>query len=30
MAKVAEGLIIKLDAQFPEQVIMDAMGILYP
>jgi hypothetical protein len=30
MAKALEGLIVKLNAQFPKQVIMDAMGIVYP
>jgi hypothetical protein len=30
MAKATEGLIVKLDAQFLEQAIMDAMGIVYP
>jgi hypothetical protein len=30
MAKAMKGLIIKSDAQFPEQAIMDAMGIVYP
>jgi hypothetical protein len=30
MAKVAEDLIVGLDAQFPKQAVMDAMGIVYP
>jgi hypothetical protein len=30
MAKVVEGLIVELDAQFPKQGVMDAMGIVYP
>jgi len=30
MAKAAKGLIVELDTQFPEQAIMDAMGIIYP
>jgi hypothetical protein len=30
MAKAMDGLIVNLNAQFPEQVIMDVMGIVYP
>jgi hypothetical protein len=30
MAEAVEGLIAKLDAWFLEQVVMDAMGIVYP
>jgi hypothetical protein len=30
MADVAKGLITELDARFPKQAIMDAMGIVYP
>jgi hypothetical protein len=30
MAKVAEDLIVGLDAQFLKQAVMDAMGIVYP
>jgi hypothetical protein len=30
MAKVVEGLIAKLDAQFPKQAIVDVAGIVYP
>jgi hypothetical protein len=30
MVKATKGLIVKLDAQFPEQAIIDAMGIVYP
>ncbi len=30
MAKVAEGLITKLDARFLEQGVMDVMKIVYP
>jgi hypothetical protein len=30
MAKAVEGLIVKLDARFLEQAIMDVMGIVYP
>jgi hypothetical protein len=30
MADVAKGSITELDAQFLEQAIMDAMGIIYP
>jgi len=30
MVKVVEGLIVKLDAQFLEQAIVDAMEIVYP
>jgi hypothetical protein len=30
MAKVVEGLIVELDAQFLEQAIMDAMEIVHP
>jgi hypothetical protein len=30
MAKVVEGLIVKLNACFFEQSILDAMGIVYP
>jgi hypothetical protein len=30
MAEAVKGLIVKLDAQFLEQVVMDAMGIVYP
>jgi hypothetical protein len=30
MAKVAKDLIVGLDAQFPKQAVMDAMGIVYP
>jgi hypothetical protein len=30
MAEIAEGLIVELDARFPEQGIMDVMGIVYP
>jgi hypothetical protein len=30
MAKAVEDLIVGLDAQFPRQVVMDAMGIVYP
>jgi hypothetical protein len=28
--KVVEGWIVKLDARFIEQAVMDAMGIIYP
>jgi hypothetical protein len=30
LVEATKGLIIELDAQFPEQAIMDAMGIIYP
>jgi len=30
MVEVVKGLIVKLDAQFLEQVVVDAMGIVYP
>jgi hypothetical protein len=30
MAKATKGLIVKLDAQFPKQTIVDVMGIVYP
>jgi len=29
MAEIAEGLIVELDARFPEQGIMDVMGIVF-
>jgi hypothetical protein len=30
MVEVTKGLILELDAQFPKQLVMDAMGIAYP
>ncbi len=30
MVEVVEGLIAKLDGRFFQQVVMDAMGIVYP
>jgi hypothetical protein len=30
MVEVTKGLILELDAQFPKQLVVDAMGIAYP
>jgi hypothetical protein len=30
MVEVTKGLILELDAQFPKQLLMGAMGIAYP
>jgi hypothetical protein len=30
MEEIVVGLIKELDAQFPEQIVFDVMGIVYP